>query len=94
MRKVLETRNVSNTGDEPFTISMDAGLAPPEIIEILNINANCNLLEKWDSNTDSKTKSQILRGCNNLVNKWLFGRSPDFLKQNSTVPAGQTYIPL
>ena len=63
------------------TVEQHLRTARPEIIEILNINANCNLLKRWDSETDSK--NQILRRCNDLVNDWLFGRSPDFLQENS-----------
>lgn len=63
------------------TVEQHLRTARPEIIEILNINANCNLLKRWDSGTDSK--NQILRRCNDLVNDWLFGRSPDFLHENS-----------
>ena len=69
-------------GCRTTTVEKHLPTAPPEIIQILNINANCNLLKKWESNTD--TKSQILQGCNNLLNEWLFGHSPDFLGHNSS----------
>ena len=63
------------------TVEKHLRTAPPEMIQILNINANCNLLKKWESNPNTKT--QILQSCNNLLNEWLFSHPPDFLQHDS-----------
>ena len=55
----------------------------PKIIEILNIHADCIVLDRWQDDNRADVRSQVLCVCNSLICQWLFRCPDDFLEQNS-----------